>query len=111
MWRLLFKERKNEPDLYERKEDIPVGHVHGTSHDAVHGKGRVQKSRLRFSGLVVSGHRTDRAYEKLIDFLGLPLVLFVFSLGGYIVAAEEKINGIRISLLVSLPNIFIEGVQ
>lgn len=23
--------------LYERKEDIPVGHVHGTSHDAVHG--------------------------------------------------------------------------
>jgi hypothetical protein len=37
VWRLLFKERKNEPDLYERKEDIPVGHVHGTSHDAVHG--------------------------------------------------------------------------
>ena len=73
--------------------------------------GRVQKSRLRFSGLVVSGHRTDRADEKLIDFLGLPLVLFVFSLGGYIVAAEEKINGIRISRLVSLPNIFIEGVQ
>ena len=52
------------------------------------GKGRVQKSRLRFSGLVVSGHWTDRADEKLIDFLGLPLVLFVFSLGGYIVAAD-----------------------
>ena len=29
--------RIHMPTLAERKEDIPVGHVHGTSHDAVHG--------------------------------------------------------------------------
>ena len=61
--------------------------------------------------LIVSRDRTDGTDQKLVNLLGFPLILLVFSLGGHIIAAEEKIDGIRIARLVSLSNIFIKRVQ